>query len=78
MESDEAKIQKIAKAFKENIYEFTGGHRMLYEMSQILTMLDSANSLQDLMDDNEQPSKSLEQHLKEKINFWVKKLTVKD
>ena len=76
--NDPQAVKTVLEQIKENIYEFTGGHRMLYEMSQILTMLDSANSLQDLMDDNEQPSKSLEQHLKEKINFWVKKLTVKD
>lgn len=76
--SDPQAVKTVLEQIKENIYEFTGGHRMLYEMSQILTMLDSANSLQDLMDDNEQHSKSLEQHLKEKINFWVKKLTVKD
>jgi DNA repair ATPase RecN len=71
-------VKAVLKQIKEDIYEFTGGHRMLYEISQILTMLDSANSLQDVIDDKEQPSKSLEEHLGEKITFWANKLAVKD
>ena len=67
-------VKAILEQIKEDIYEFTGGHKMLYEISQILTQLDSANSLQDIIDNNEQSSKSLEVHLGEKIDFWVKKL----
>ena len=51
---------------------------MLYEISQIVGMLDSAKSLKDLIDDKEQPSKSLEKFLEEKITFWVNKLEVKN
>ena len=71
-------VRSVLKQIKEDIYEFTGGHRMLREISQILTVLDSSNSLQDLIDDNEQSSKNLEQLLEEKITYWVNKLDVKD
>jgi hypothetical protein len=71
-------VKSILEQIKEEIYEFTGGHRMLYEISQILTMLDSVKSLKDVMGDNEQPQKTLENHLEEKITFWVNKLTVKN
>jgi uncharacterized coiled-coil DUF342 family protein len=71
-------VKSILEHIKEDIYEFTGGHRMLYEISQILTMLDSVKSLKDVMGDDEQPQKTLENHLEEKITFWVNKLTVKD
>ena len=71
-------VKAILEQIKEDIYEFTGGHKMLYEISQILTQLDSANSLQDIIDNNEQSSKSLEVHLGEKIDFWVKKLDAKN
>ena len=71
-------VKSILEQIKEDIYEFTGGHKMLYEISQILTQLDSANSLQDIIDNNEQSSKSLEVHLGEKIDFWVKKLDAKN
>ncbi|NHJ19543.1 MAG: hypothetical protein EAX91_01275 [Candidatus Lokiarchaeota archaeon] len=76
--SEPQAVKAILEQIKEDIYEFTGGHKMLYEISQILTQLDSANSLQDIIDNNEQSSKSLEVHLGEKIDFWVKKLDVKN
>ena len=76
--SEPQAVKAILEQIKEDIYEFTGGHKMLYEISQILTLLDSANSLQDIIDDNDQSSKSLEQHLGERISFWVKKLDVKN
>ncbi|MFX0076452.1 MAG: hypothetical protein ACFE96_13505 [Candidatus Hermodarchaeota archaeon] len=71
-------VKSILEQIKEDIYEFTGGHRMLYEISQILTMLDSVESLKDTIENGEQSRKSLEAHLVEKITFWVNKLTVKN
>ena len=68
----------ILEQIKEDIFEFTGGHRMLHEISQILTILDSANSLNDLMDEEEQSSKSIKDHLEERIPFWINKLMVKN
>lgn len=75
---DPQAVKAILEQIKEDIYEFTGGHRMLYEISQILTILDSANSLNDLMDNDEPSPKSLKKHLEEKITFWINKLMVKD
>lgn len=71
-------VKAVLEQIKEDIFEFTGGHRMLYEISQIITILDSANSLNDLMDDNKQSPKSLKKHLEEKITFWVNKLMIKN
>ncbi len=71
-------VKAVLEQIKEDIFEFTGGHRMLYEISQIITILDSANSLNDLMDDDKQSPKSLKKHLEEKITFWVNKLMIKN
>ena len=75
---DPQDVKPILEKIKEEIFEFTGGHRMLYEISQIITILDSANSLNDLIDDDEQTPKSLKKHLENKITFWINKLMVKD
>ncbi|NVM19453.1 MAG: hypothetical protein HWN80_17260 [Candidatus Lokiarchaeota archaeon] len=75
---DSQAVKTILEQIKEEIFEFTGGHRMLHEISQILTILDSANSLNDLMDDDEQSPKSIKDHLEERIPFWVNKLMVKN
>lgn len=71
---------QAVKAFlakvKDEIFEFTGGHKMLYEISQILTRLDSVNSLNDLMDGDENSPTSLKKHLEERIPFWANKFNV--
>lgn len=54
------KLQKI----KENIFEITGGHKILYEISQALNKMDNDKSI----------SESLRNDLKEKIEFWIAKL----
>lgn len=54
------KLQKI----KEDIFEFTGGHKILYEISQALNKMNNKESLSD----------SLKDDLKEKIEFWIAKL----
>ena len=75
---DPQAVKAVLEQIKEDIFEFTGGHRMLYEISQIITILDSANSLNDLLNDDNQSPKSLKKHLGEKITFWINKLMVKN
>ncbi|MHA2287464.1 MAG: hypothetical protein ACXABG_01630 [Promethearchaeota archaeon] len=77
-EDDPQTVKVILEQIKEDIYEFTGGHRMLYEISQILTRLNSASSLNDLMDEQDSTSKTIRSQLIEKITFWINKLMVKD
>jgi len=52
---------------KEDIFVFTGGHRILYEIGQFSSKL---NGLETLSDD-------IKGKLKEKITFWINKLSVK-
>lgn len=54
------KLQKI----KENIFEITGGHKILYEISLALNKMNNDESI----------SESLRNDLKEKIEFWIAKL----
>ena len=75
---DPQAAKAVLEQIKEDIFEFTGGHRMLYEISQIITILDSTNSFNDLMDDDKQSPKSLKKHLEERITFWINKLMVKN
>jgi len=52
---------------KEDIFVFTGGHRILYEIGQFSSKL---NGLENLTEE-------LKEKLKEKITFWINKLSVK-
>ncbi len=76
-DDDPQAVRTILEQIKEDIYEFTGGHRMLYEISQILTRLESASSLDDLMDEQNSSSKSIRSQLIENITFWINKLMIK-
>ena len=76
--NDPLLVKPILEQVKEDIFEFTGGHRILYEISQVLNRLNSANSLEDLMDDQDTSSKTLKIHLMEKITFWNNKFMIKD
>jgi len=71
-------VKPILEQVKEDIFEFTGGHRILYEISQVVNRLNSASSLNDLMDERDTTSKTIKDHLMEKITFWNNKLMVKD
>lgn len=71
-------IIKPLRKIKEEIFEFTGGHRILYEISQVITMLNNIDSFSDPSDKNNPNSASFEEYLKEKITFWANKLEVKD
>jgi len=75
---DPQAVKPILEKIKEEIFEFTGGHRMLYEISQMLTQLSSAKSLDDLLDEDDPVPKTLEKHLEERITFWINKLMVKN
>ena len=64
---DTEEIQQIKNKLqniKENIFEFTGGHKILYEISQALNKMNTDESI----------SESLRNELKEKIEFWIAKL----
>ena len=75
---DPIAVKPILEQVKEDIFEFTGGHRILYEISQVVNRLNSASSLNDLMDEQDTTSKSIKDHLMDKITFWNNKLMVKD
>ncbi len=75
---DPQTVKSILEKIKEEIFEFTGGHRILYEISQVLNRLDSAKSLSDLFDVENPSSESIEKYLEEKIEFWINKLMVKN
>ncbi len=75
--NDPQTVKTILEQIKEEIYEFTGGHRMLYEISQIITRLDSAGSLNDLMDEENPSSVTIKNQLIENITFWINKLMIK-
>jgi len=75
---DPQAVKSILEKIKEEIFEFTGGHRILYEISQVINRLNSAKSLSDLFDAEKPSSESLENYLEEKIKFWINKLMVKN
>ncbi|NVM37478.1 MAG: hypothetical protein HWN81_17920 [Candidatus Lokiarchaeota archaeon] len=64
---DPQSIIESLENIKENIFVFTGGHRILYEIGQFESKL---NGLETLPDD-------VKNSLKEKITFWINKLSVK-
>ena len=76
--NDPQAVKLTLEKIKEEIFEFTGGHRMLYEISQVLNRLNSAKSLSDLFDAEKPSSESIEKYLEEKIKFWINKLMVKN
>lgn len=57
-------IKKELEQVKENIFETTGGHKISYEISQVISKLNSSSPLSD----------SLRNLVKEKIGFWMNKL----
>jgi len=75
---DSQAVKSILEKIKEEIFEFTGGHRILYEISQVINRLDSAESLSDLFELGDPSSVSIEKYLEERIEFWINKLMVKN
>ena len=72
------KIVSSLEKIKEEIFEFTGGHRILYEISQTINRLNTIDTLEDFYDKNNPNNKTMEEYLFEKLTFWVNKLMVKD
>ena len=73
--------QTLAKPLgkiKEDIFEFTGGHRINYEISQVINRLNSIKSISDPFDMNDPESPPFDKYLHERITFWINKLDVKD
>jgi len=61
---DKQIIKKKLEEIKEIIFELTGGHKITYEILQIISKLNNASSL----------TNSLKEIIKEKIGFWINKL----
>ncbi|MFW9827664.1 MAG: hypothetical protein ACFFEY_08735 [Candidatus Thorarchaeota archaeon] len=64
---DPQPVTKSLENIKEDIFVFTGGHRILYEIGQFASKI---NDL-DILSSNDK------NNLKEKITFWINKLSVK-
>lgn len=70
-------IKEVLSQLKEDIFEFTGGHRILYEISQSISRLENATSLTEEFEQEKPNSPIITVYLKEKITFWINKLMVK-
>lgn len=57
-------IKKELEDLKRDIFELTGGHKILYEISKIITEIENAESF----------SKEIKKNLTEKIETWISKL----
>jgi hypothetical protein len=64
---DPETVVESLENIKEEIFVFTGGHRILYEIGQFASKI---NGLETIPDD-------MKESLKEKINFWINKISVK-
>jgi hypothetical protein len=62
--SDIETVRSKLTSMKEKIFEKTGGHRILYEISQEIKILNNEKTLSD----------DLKTQIKEKIGFWINKL----
>ncbi len=67
-EKDDPKpVIECLENIKEDIFVFTGGHRILYEIAQFSNRLNGMETL----------TNGVRENLKEKIIFWINKLSVK-
>jgi len=57
-------VKSKLTSLKETIFEITGGHRILYEISQEINIISKEETL----------SSDLKTQIKEKIGFWINKL----
>ncbi|MFX0009708.1 MAG: DUF244 domain-containing protein [Candidatus Hermodarchaeota archaeon] len=73
-----SELVSALEKIKEEIFEFTGGHRILYEISQTINRLNTIGTLKDLYDKNNPNNGTMEEYLIEKLTFWINKLMVKD
>lgn len=70
-------IKAFLEQLRVDIFEFTGGHSMLSQFAQIITRLDSAISLDDLMNEQGTTSKTIKSEIIEDIPNWINKLMIK-
>ncbi|MFX1494556.1 MAG: hypothetical protein ACFFBZ_09770 [Promethearchaeota archaeon] len=76
---DDPQVVKLTlEKIKEDIFDFTGGHRICNEILKITNRLNTTKSLSAKLDQNNPKSETIEDHLNEKITFWINKLMVKD
>ena len=61
---DAQKVKSMMSTLKEDLFEKTGGHRILYEMAQYISKLEDIVTLNPL----------LKNEIKEKLGFWINKL----
>ena len=71
-------VKTILEQLRVDIFEFTGGHTMLSQFAQIITRLDSAISLNDLMKEHDTTSKTIKVEIMESIPNWINKLMIKN
>ncbi|MFW9948869.1 MAG: hypothetical protein ACFFKA_01930 [Candidatus Thorarchaeota archaeon] len=75
---DPQTVKAILEQLRIDIFEFTGGHRMLNQFLPIIARLDSAFSLDDLMNEHDTTSKTIKVEIMENIPNWINKLMIKD
>ncbi len=76
--NDPQVVKSTLEKIKEDIFDYTGGHRICNEILRVTNRLNSAKSLSVKLDQENPKSETIESHLNEKITFWINKLMVKD
>ncbi|GAG89940.1 unnamed protein product [marine sediment metagenome] len=71
-------VKAILEQLRIEIFEFTGGHSMLNQFAQIITRLNSAISMNDLMNKQDSTSKTIKVEIMESIPNWRNKLMIKN
>jgi hypothetical protein len=72
--NDPIQVNNLLTDIKEKIFEFTGGHRILYEISQVITRLNNSQALSEPYQEAKKDSKSIKSFINEKIPFWINKI----
>ncbi len=70
-------IKEKLKNLKEVIFEFTGGHKTLYEISKIINRLNTAESLSENFDLNDPKSIELSNYILKNMDQWLNALKLK-
>jgi len=76
--NDPQVVKSTLEKIKEDIFDFTGGHRICNEILKVVNRLNTVKSLSVQIDQENPKSETIENHLNEKITFWINKLMVKD
>jgi len=70
-------IKEILEKIKEDVFEFTGGHPVNYEISQFIKRVENATSMTEEYQKEKPNSPTIANYLKERITYWENKLMVK-